>query len=145
MRTAEQWLEEYARTHQNPANQRIHLIAVPLIFWSVIAALATLPPVFLMLLTPALTFYFALGWAIGLVMVLIVGFSLMLSYVLMIWGVPLFYVALTVFFLAWIAQFYGHKLEGKRPAFFLDLLFLLVGPLWTLQKIGMLKNNAPLV
>lgn len=145
MRSAEQFLEQYALTHQNPTNQKIHMIAVPLIFWSVLAALATLPPIFLMLLTPALTFYFALGWAIGFAMVLVVGFSLMISYLLMIWGMPLLYIALTIFVLAWCAQFYGHKVEGKRPAFFLDLLFLLIGPLWTLHKIGMLKNNAPLV
>lgn len=42
----------------------------------------------------------------------------------------LFYVALGIFILAWIGQFIGHKIEGKRPSFFKDIQFLLIGPLW---------------
>jgi uncharacterized membrane protein YGL010W len=38
-----------------------------------------------------------------------------------------------IFVLAWIAQFYGHKVEGKKPSFFQDLAFLLIGPLWVLR------------
>jgi len=34
--------------------------------------------------------------------------------------------------LAWIGQFVGHAVEGKRPSFFKDLQFLLIGPLWLL-------------
>lgn len=37
---------------------------------------------------------------------------------------------LTLFILAWIGQFYGHHVEGKKPSFFQDLQFLLIGPLW---------------
>jgi uncharacterized membrane protein YGL010W len=36
---------------------------------------------------------------------------------------------------AWIGQFIGHKVEGRRPSFFTDLKFLLVGPMWTLHKL----------
>jgi uncharacterized membrane protein YGL010W len=47
---------------------------------------------------------------------------------------------LALFVLSWIAQFYGHKVEGKKPSFIKDLVFLLIGPLWVLrffyQKIG---------
>jgi uncharacterized membrane protein YGL010W len=38
--------------------------------------------------------------------------------------------------LAWIGQFYGHKIEGKKPSFLKDLEFLLIGPLWVIQKVG---------
>ena len=123
MRTAQQWLDEYAETHQNPLNQKIHTVAVPLIYWSIVAALATLPPVMLMLFSPAFIFYFNLGYRYGLVMVLVTGLCLMTSYLLMLWGFPLLYIAIGVFVLAWIAQFYGHKVEGKKPSFFKDLLF----------------------
>lgn len=135
MRSAQQWLDEYALTHQNPANQRIHTAAVPLIYWSIMAAIATLPPFMLLILTPVFTFYFTLGWNYGLAMVLLTGISLMTAYVMMIWGLPVLYIAGAVFVLAWIAQFYGHKLEGKKPAFFKDLLFLFIGPLWVLAKL----------
>jgi uncharacterized membrane protein YGL010W len=41
-------------------------------------------------------------------------------------------VSLTVFVVAWIGQFIGHKIEGKKPSFFEDLRFLLIGPLFVL-------------
>jgi uncharacterized membrane protein YGL010W len=40
--------------------------------------------------------------------------------------------ALSVFVVAWIFQFIGHKIEGKKPSFFEDLRFLLIGPLFVL-------------
>ena len=47
---------------------------------------------------------------------------------------------LLVFVLAWIGQFIGHGIEGKRPSFFRDIQFLLIGPLWILadgyQRLG---------
>jgi uncharacterized membrane protein YGL010W len=39
-------------------------------------------------------------------------------------------ISLSVFVVAWLAQFYGHKIEGKKPSFLQDILFLLVGPAW---------------
>jgi uncharacterized membrane protein YGL010W len=40
-----------------------------------------------------------------------------------------------VFVVAWIGQFIGHIYEGHRPSFLTDLVFLLVGPMWTLRKL----------
>jgi uncharacterized membrane protein YGL010W len=42
--------------------------------------------------------------------------------------------SLGIFVLAWIFQFIGHHLEGKKPSFFEDLQYLLVGPLFVLSK-----------
>ena len=47
----------------------------------------------------------------------------------------LIWLALSVFVLAWIAQFVGHHIEGRRPAFFTDLAYLLIGPAWIVAKI----------
>jgi uncharacterized membrane protein YGL010W len=52
---------------------------------------------------------------------------------------PLFYSSLAIFVIAWIGQFYGHKLEGKKPSFFKDLQFLLIGPAWVFEKISKKK------
>ena len=49
--------------------------------------------------------------------------------------VPLWLSALVVFTLGWIGQFIGHYVEGRRPSFFRDLRFLLIGPLWVLAKL----------
>jgi uncharacterized membrane protein YGL010W len=55
-------------------------------------------------------------------------------------GYPMWAVSLGIFVLAWIGQFYGHKVEGKKPSFFKDLQFLLIGPAWLMhfvyKKIG---------
>jgi len=45
---------------------------------------------------------------------------------------PLWQLALGVFVIAWILQFIGHAVEGKRPSFFTDVRFLLIGPAWLL-------------
>ncbi|KTF36517.1 membrane protein, partial [Xanthomonas vesicatoria] len=47
----------------------------------------------------------------------------------------LFATALSVFVLAWIAQFVGHKIEGRKPSFLTDLTYLLIGPIWVLAKV----------
>ena len=53
---------------------------------------------------------------------------------------PVWRSALVVFVVAWIGQFIGHKIEGKKPSFLQDLQFLLIGPAWLLgfiyRKLG---------
>ena len=39
-----------------------------------------------------------------------------------------------VFVIAWIGQFIGHHIEGRRPSFFTDLVYLMIGPPWVLAK-----------
>ena len=43
--------------------------------------------------------------------------------------------SLAIFVVAWIGQFIGHKIEGKKPSFFEDIQFLLIGPAWLLSFI----------
>tara|TARA_B100000953_G_C17665015_1_gene306687 strand:- start:116 stop:331 length:216 start_codon:yes stop_codon:yes gene_type:complete len=45
------------------------------------------------------------------------------------------YFYLFIFIAGWTMQFLGHKIEGKKPAFFKDLKFLLIGPAWMLSFI----------
>ena len=47
----------------------------------------------------------------------------------------LLWLAVSVFVLAWIAQFIGHKIEGKRPSFLTDVVYLMIGPAWILGKL----------
>ncbi|HSE12701.1 MAG TPA: Mpo1-like protein, partial [Rudaea sp.] len=47
----------------------------------------------------------------------------------------LMWLAIGVFVVAWIAQFVGHKVEGKRPSFLTDLAYLLIGPAWIVAKV----------
>jgi uncharacterized membrane protein YGL010W len=152
MRTLTQWLGEYGSSHENPTNKLLHWICVPLIVLSLLGFLFVLPLprpltaltpwlnwgavvacaalIYCLLLSPALTASIAL--AFGLMFVLLRALA-MLSF-------PLWRACAVIFVVAWIGQFIGHALEGKRPSFFPDLQFLLIGPTWLVaclyQRLG---------
>jgi len=142
MRTVAEWLGDYGASHQNATNKLLHWICVPPIVLSVMgllwsvpvpAAFAAFSPwlnwatlaagtavIYYLVLSPAL----ALGVLIAFVALLaITGWLAHLPW-------PLWLTSLVIFVVAWIGQFIGHAVEGKRPSFFKDLQFLLIGPLW---------------
>ncbi|WP_405566049.1 DUF962 domain-containing protein [Polaribacter sp. Asnod6-C07] len=151
MKTAQEYFDEYAISHQNETNQAIHYICVPLIFFSVIGLLMSIPITFL---ENTLGLYNPLieNWAVVVTVVISIFylrlgfwyfaemlFVILLSIIGNFWisnNFNLFYVSIAIFVLAWIGQFYGHKVEGAKPSFLKDLEFLLIGPLWVIQKLG---------
>gem|GEM_PF-158979 len=134
------YLSRYADSHTHPLNVRIHQLCVPAIMWSVLgmADSMVLPLNFFSGFTLAhvviffsLIFYSTMKSIKLVVMMSLVSFLMLMSFAL----IPnLFWTSLIVFILAWIGQFYGHKVEGKKPSFFEDLFFLLIGPVWVLKK-----------
>ncbi len=150
MRRIEALLEEYGSSHKNETNKKVHWICVPAIFWSVVALIYSIPH-------DSLTYIFGVGyfnnWAVivlGIVMVYYLilsvplGIGMFFVSVLAIWlasmadqvsFLPLWAIALIVFAAAWIGQFWGHKVEGKKPSFLKDLQFLLIGPAWLMHFI----------
>jgi uncharacterized membrane protein YGL010W len=50
-------------------------------------------------------------------------------------SIDLWAISLIIFALAWIFQFVGHKIEGKKPSFFKDVQFLLIGPAWLMHFV----------
>lgn len=147
-RPIDRWFASYSNDHRNATNQLIHVFAVPLILWSVIALLWCVPvpgtwfrPGFWAALAMfgAWMFYYNASRRIG--------FGMLAVFVAMAWltrwihasqGTQfLLWLAVAVFVLAWIAQFVGHSklLEGRKPSFFTDLRYLLIGPAWVLSKL----------
>lgn len=147
----QEWYADYAVSHQNETNQKIHYFCVPAIFFSIVGMIMSIPSGFLqqslgiqnpmlvnwanILLLLLLLFYLRLSFSTFLRML---GFS-----VLCVIGnyhlgehLPLFMTSLVIFVVAWIGQFYGHKVEGKKPSFFKDLQFLLIGPAWVFEKLS---------
>ena len=146
-RPIDTWFDHYSGDHVNTTNQRIHVFAVPLILWSVIGLLWCLPApgsLFRQGLWAALAMFGA--WMFYYRASRAIGFGMLAIFVSMAWmtrwlhdslGTPgLFRLALGVFVVAWIAQFIGHSklYEGKKPSFFTDLKYLLIGPAWVLSK-----------
>jgi uncharacterized membrane protein YGL010W len=131
MQTIDQWFNRYGESHQNATNKLIHWICVPLITWSVLALLwAWTPVAALCIVAIALGFYGYLSMPIALGML---GVVAAMAYPLARMERPtLLVVGAVVFVLAWIGQFIGHRIEGRKPSFFDDLKFLLIGPAWLL-------------
>lgn len=145
-RPIDRWFASYSGDHRNATNQSIHVIAVPAILWSVIALLWCVPvPItwFTAGLWAALAmfaawmFYYRASRALGLGMLAVfVAMSWLTRWLALRYGLQtLLYAAIAVFVVAWIAQFIGHKIEGKKPSFFTDLTYLLIGPAWVLSKL----------
>lgn len=147
-KTMQWYLDKYGESHQNDTNKLIHWICVPAIMFSLLGLIYAIPfpverglftnwaAVFLAL---ALLYYLRLSVPMFLGFIVIVG--------LMLWGNNAIYeavgrnagqlalVSLIIFAVAWVGQFIGHKIEGKKPSFLEDLQFLLIGPAWLLHFI----------
>jgi uncharacterized membrane protein YGL010W len=144
MRTVSDWLAEYGVSHQNPTNKLLHWICVPPIVLAVLGLLWSVPvPAGFVAVSPwlnwaslaaaaALLYYLTLSWRLAA--------GVLVGFVVLLWTTralarlpwPLWQTSLVIFVVAWIGQFIGHAIEGRRPSFFKDLQFLLIGPLWLL-------------
>jgi uncharacterized membrane protein YGL010W len=149
--TMQQWLDKYGESHQNHTNKLIHWICVPTIFFSVLGLLWSIPHGFLMELFPFMgnfanfatvfciacsIFYLRLSIPIFLGMIVIaIVFLSICNWIDTNFSTPLWIVSLTIFVIAWIGQFIGHKIEGEKPSFIDDLKFLLIGPAWLLSFV----------
>jgi len=145
-RRIDRWFSHYSGDHRNETNQRIHVFAVPAILWSVIALLWCIPVAgswFRPGMWAALAMFFA--WAFYYRASRRLGYGMLAVFVVLAWltrwlhealgTAPLLWLAVAVFVVAWIAQFIGHRFEGRKPSFLTDLTYLLIGPAWVLAKL----------
>ena len=144
------FLEKYGESHQNATNKLIHWVCVPLIMFSLLGIIYAIP-------FPVEKSMYA-NWAavlVGLALIYYITLSLPMFFGFLVVGSVmvvgnhflaqsvegnLIYVSLAIFVVAWVGQFIGHKIEGKKPSFLEDIQFLLIGPAWLLhfiyKKIG---------
>ncbi|MGW8248810.1 MAG: Mpo1 family 2-hydroxy fatty acid dioxygenase [Acidiferrobacterales bacterium] len=145
-RDVESWLSEYGESHQNATNKRIHWICVPSIYWSVLLITWNIPQHGWMLNIGwinwagvlsilVMAFYLRLSPKLAIGMVLFTGLVFLISALIKNAGIDLLKLGVVIFVIAWIGQFIGHKIEGKKPSFFKDIFFLLIGPFWLMSFI----------
>ena len=138
--------DEYGESHRNSVNVTVHWIAVPLIYFSITGLLMCIP-------SPRNEYLDRYLWALLALLVVWLYYasrSLSISIGMAIFSVacvaiatwldvhapwPLWAISIGIFVLAWIAQFIGHAIEGKKPGFLKDLLFLMIGPAWLMAKL----------
>ena len=146
MKSIQQWLDEYGVSHQNGTNKLIHWICVPLIFFSVTGFFYSIRLPFnispdmnfnmaMIMVVAVVIYYFILSKTLWIGMLLFSSVCLIGCYLVSLTGAPLWLVSIGIFVLAWMGQFYGHHLEGKKPSFIKDLQFLMIGPAWLMSFI----------
>jgi len=153
MRTQRQFLDEYRKTHSNPTNALVHTICVPVILFASIGMLWTLPLGRWLGLSAsaapwvngatvvgllALAFYAALSLRAAFYMAAIFAVSGAVVIAMGNAGLAVLWICAALWIAAWLGQFYGHHVEGAKPAFLDDVVFLLIGPLFILEKFDLL-------
>ena len=149
LKSINEWLDAYGESHKNPVNKKIHWICVPAIMFSITGLFFSIPQgnfpsVYgaiqinwgFILIGIVITYYlkFSVTMAVGMTIIsilLVLGnYALELYLPFALWKI-----STLIFLFAWIGQFIGHKIEGKKPSFFQDIQFLLIGPAWILSFI----------
>jgi len=143
--------DKYSESHQNYTNEIIHWICVPLIVFSLLGLVWSIPFPHLdflgryngfvnwasFLIAFSIYYYYRLSPVLSYLMLILI--SLMSYGIVSIeqWanngGPALWLVCTVIFVVSWIGQFIGHKIEGKKPSFLDDIKFLLIGPIWLLH------------
>lgn len=134
-------LDKYAESHLNHTNEIIHFVCVPVIVLSLLGLLWSLHPAMAVAAAlAALCYYFKLSppFAVGMLAMS----AAMLGLLSLMPPGTVLPLSIAIFVLAWIGQFIGHKIEGKKPSFLDDLRFLLIGPLFVLSFLYRRLNIA---
>lgn len=151
MKTIQEWLAEYSVSHQNQTNKLVHWICVPIIFFTVVGLLYSIPTPFVevtpqnalwaqgffakVALVLIFIYYSILSAKLAAGMLIYALFCLFVCHSIQNAGLNLAVVSIVLFVLAWIGQFWGHKVEGKKPSFLKDLQFLMIGPAWIMSAL----------
>ncbi|MEM7282985.1 MAG: Mpo1-like protein [Pseudomonadota bacterium] len=146
-RNVDHLISRYGESHQNPVNKLIHWFCVPAIVYSVLGILWIIPtPSVLQEVSPLLNwatlfviasmfYYLFLSFSLSVGMLFVSGGLIYLLSITEGLSMPLWQIAILVFVVAWIVQFIGHYIEGKKPSFVEDVQFLMIGPLWLLSAL----------
>lgn len=132
-RRVDQLLAHYGESHRHPTNELIHYSAIPLIMLSLVGLIYALHPLAAYAFIAASLVYYA-RLSLVFFITMLVGSALMLALISAM-GEQRVPICASVFVVAWVFQFIGHKIEGKKPSFFEDLQYLWVGPLFVLSHL----------
>lgn len=136
----------YALYHQNIKTRYTHMVGIPLIMLSIMIFLGfikiIMPGVFITNLAClatliALIYYFRLNWQLALALTPIMIILLLIaSWFSQNGPTPLGIWAFILFFVIGLGlQFYGHYIEGKKPAFMYNVSQILIAPLYLVAEL----------
>ena len=126
-------LESYEKNHRNPVNEVIHIIAIPMIMFSILGVTAAFD-IFLEYILVGIVLFYYLKLSKIAALLMLVWLLIYLGLVVLL-KPYIIEISILLFAFGWILQFLGHFIEGKRPSFFEDLRYFLIGPLFVAQKV----------
>jgi len=144
---------EYAASHQHPSNQLINWVCIPMILFSVLGLLWSIPFPHLNFLGRYNGFvnwasffiaisgyyYYRLSPVLSYMMILLVFALSLLVVQLEKWeaagGPAVWLVCVITLLFAIGALFIGQKIEGKESSFKTNVKSVLIGPIWLLKLI----------
>jgi uncharacterized membrane protein YGL010W len=133
VRKVDQLIAHYGSSHTNSVNELIHFVAIPLITLSLCGLMFAIHPWIAYAFIAASMVYYArlsMVFFASMIVWLIVVVALMHAM-----GKMVLMASAIIFVGAWILQFIGHKIEGKKPSFLEDIQYLWVGPLFVLSRL----------
>jgi uncharacterized membrane protein YGL010W len=133
-RKVDRLLAHYGESHRNPRNEAIHMVAIPAIMLSIVGLLFALHPwAAYAFVAASLVYYVTLRSPAFLATMVFVSVLLLAAVHAM--GSLVLPMSAAIFVVAWIFQFVGHRIEGRKPSFFEDIQYLWVGPLFVLSRV----------
>ena len=151
MRDLSTFLHDYGDSHRHPVNQWVHIFCVPAIFVSTLGLFWLIPlgqwlglegaaaywvNGGTLLAVLCMPFYLRLSMGVSLLMLGWLAVSLAVVTLVDRSALSLGWSALVLWLVAWAVQVWGHKVEGKKPSFTDDLVFLLVGPVFVSLELA---------
>ena len=144
VRPVDRFFAAYSDDHRHPANQWLHVLCVPAIVWSLLALVYCIPlgaglptgslaAVMAIALT-AFWLWLSLPIGLGAAVLMALSWGSVAALHAAFGATVLAVIGASVFVVAWVGQFIGHHIEGRRPSFFTDLVYLMIGPVWVLAK-----------
>ncbi|HLI96297.1 MAG TPA: Mpo1-like protein [Candidatus Baltobacteraceae bacterium] len=133
--TKDQFFTDYAGYHADIRNQRAHAVGIPLIVLGLLGLLHACPirigSVDLAVLTAIAVLLYYVALDVRGALISAIAFAIL-------YGVAMYLsweVSLGAFILGWVFQLVGHRLEGNKPKFLENVVYLLIGPMYFFQKL----------
>jgi uncharacterized membrane protein YGL010W len=130
--TKTELFREYGAYHADPRNRRCHAIGIPLILLGIMGLLHMrgIGPIDLAVVVAfAVLAYYAVLDVRGAVLSFVVFALLYAIAVRLPWQVDLL-----AFVVGWVFQLVGHRLEGSKPKFLENVVYLFIGPLYIVEE-----------
>jgi uncharacterized membrane protein YGL010W len=143
MKRVDALLSDYGAHHRTRGNLVCHAFGIALITWGIIAMLGALrvgpTNVAELLIAGVVLYYATLDVALAAAMLAIFGILDLGARAVADWRA-----GVAAFIVGWIFQAIGHAVyEKNRPAFFKNLVHLLVGPLFLANELLKIRRVVP--